>query len=54
MDDDRRATLLKVLVKEYGIKSGAELLDAIHNMEKLDITQFLLRPHAEIKEMAMK
>lgn len=45
--DFRKDALIKTLRDEYGITSAEQLLDAIRNMKKLDISQFVLRPEAE-------
>lgn len=46
MADFRKDALIKTLREEYGITTSEQLLDAIRNMKKLDITQFVLRPEA--------
>jgi len=47
MADFRKDALIKTLGDEYGITSAEQLLEAIRNMKKLDISQFVLRPDAE-------
>lgn len=39
--ESRKAALLKTLLEDYGISTVEQLLEAISEMKKLDITQFV-------------
>lgn len=41
MANPRREAILRTLREEYGITTTEQLMDAIRNMKKLDITQFV-------------
>lgn len=49
MADFRKDALIKTLREDYNITTAEQLVSAIRNMAKLDITQFVLRPDAERK-----
>lgn len=47
MENPRREAILRTLREDYGITTVEQLMDAIRNMKKLDITQFV---YSEKKE----
>lgn len=47
MGNPRREAILRTLREDYGITTVEQLMDAIRNMKKLDITQFV---YSEKKE----
>ena len=47
MDNFRKSVLVQILQDEYNITSAEQLIIALRNMKKLDITQFVLLPEAE-------
>ena len=47
MDDFRKNALIQILQDEYNITSAEQLISALQNMKKIDITQFVLLPEAE-------
>ena len=47
MDDFRKNALIQILQDEYNITSAEQLISALQNMKKIDITQFVLLPEEE-------
>ena len=47
MDDFRKNALIQILQVEYNITSAEQLISALQNMKKIDITQFVLLPEVE-------
>lgn len=47
MDDFRKNALIQILQDEYNITSAEQLISALQNMKKIDITQFVLLPEVE-------
>ena len=47
MDNFRKNALIQILQDEYNITSAEQLISALQNMKKIDITQFVLLPEAE-------
>ena len=43
----RKNALIQILQDEYNITSAEQLISALQNMKKIDITQFVLLPEAE-------